>query len=48
MDLLVQIVKGMIELVQKGIAHKNLTPENILFNKNLLKISDFGMDKIGK
>lgn len=36
----------MTELVQKGIIHKNLTPENILFNKNVLKLSDFGINKI--
>jgi serine/threonine protein kinase len=45
-DLLIQILKGMFQLIEKGIVHKNLVPENILFSQNVLKLSDFGSLKI--
>jgi serine/threonine protein kinase len=36
------IVKGCLYLNKKGILHRDLKPENIFFNKNILKIADFG------
>jgi len=41
-----QICKGLIEIHNEGIVHRNLKPENILIHKNEdIKISDFGIMK---
>jgi serine/threonine protein kinase len=36
-----QIAEGLIELRSKGIIHRDLRPENILFHNKQIKFADF-------
>lgn len=36
-----QFMQGLLELRKKGIVHRDLRPENILFHNKQLKFSDF-------
>lgn len=36
-----QIAEGLLELKQRGIIHRDLRPENILFKNKQIKFSDF-------
>ncbi|CAK85649.1 unnamed protein product (macronuclear) [Paramecium tetraurelia] len=45
-SLFLQICRGVEYLHQNHILHQNLKPDNIFINKNLVKISDFGMSKM--
>jgi serine/threonine protein kinase len=40
-DYTCQIGQGLIELKQRGIIHRDLRPENILFHNKQIKFSDF-------
>lgn len=40
-----QIIIGLIELHKMGIIHYDLKPQNIIFHKGEIKISDFGLAK---
>jgi serine/threonine protein kinase len=42
------ILKGFIELIKKGILHKNLKPKNILYHNGLMRISDFGLQNLNQ
>lgn len=43
------MISALVYLHKKGIAHYDLKPENIMFDKNnILKIVDFGFGEIYK
>ena len=45
-EILKQIIKGFLYLQEKGIAHRDIKPQNILlFPNNIYKIADFGEAK---
>lgn len=45
-DVLIQILRGLAHMHEKGIAHCDLKPDNFLFHESgKLKIIDFGMSK---
>jgi serine/threonine protein kinase len=47
-DLIVQTIKGMKALEQRGLIHNDLKPENILMSEDgTLKIMDFGESRFG-
>ncbi len=45
---LYQIFKGVYHLHEKGICHRDLKPQNVLFSKNKLVICDLGSAKVLK
>ena len=42
-DILLQICEGLKVIHNSKIIHKDLTPDNILYNNNKIKIADFGI-----
>ena len=46
--LMEQVIDGCKYLVQQGILHRDLKPQNILRAGNTLKIADFGFAVKGK
>ena len=48
-DIILQICRGLKEIHDHKIIHRDLTPDNIFINKNnKIKIGDFGISKISK
>ena len=46
-DIIIQICKGLKEIHDNKIIHRDLTPDNIFIDKNnKIKIGDFGISKI--
>ena len=46
-DIFIQICKGLKEIHNNKILHRDLTPDNIIIDKNnKIKIGDFGISKI--
>ena len=46
-DIVIQICKGLKEIHDNKIIHRDLTPDNIFIDKNnKIKIGDFGISKI--
>ncbi|CAD8119384.1 unnamed protein product [Paramecium sonneborni] len=43
-----QILTGFKEQIQKGIIHRDLKPQNILINKGIFKIADYGFSNMIK
>ena len=43
MNFYVQILLGLEYLHSKGIAHRDMKPENILISRGKIKIADFGL-----
>ena len=44
--IMLQILKGLVEIHKNGILHRDLAPSNILINKNgIVKIADFGLSR---
>lgn len=48
-DYVIQIVKGMAEIHEKGVVHRDLTPANILISSDgVVKLIDFGIARSAK
>ena len=48
-NILKQLLSGLKHLYDKGVMHRDITPDNILLDgKNNVKISDFGISAIHK
>ena len=46
-DIIIQISLGLKEIHKNKLIHRDLTPDNIFFDKNNnIKIDDFGVSKI--
>ena len=43
LEILIQLVKALIEMERKFLVHRDIKPSNILFHNKKIKLGDFGL-----